>query len=69
MAQQQQEFLQDKVSLREQLVRESIAMAKYAFASAKAVPGNIIQVIERFAYDVGISGVEQEEFKGLEKEQ
>jgi hypothetical protein len=69
MAQQQQDFLPDNVSLREQLVRESIAMAKYAFASAKAVSGNIIQIIEHFANDVGILDIAQEDIKGLTAQQ
>jgi hypothetical protein len=37
------------LSVREQLIEESVAMAKYALASGLGVPGDIVETLEAFS--------------------
>jgi hypothetical protein len=51
--------------LREQLVKESSAMAKHAFTSGLVVPGGITQVLERYAAEILDKTKELSELKPL----
>jgi hypothetical protein len=41
---------EDSLSVREQLIEESVAMAKYALASGLGVPGDIVENLEAFSH-------------------
>ncbi|NIM17259.1 MAG: hypothetical protein GTO45_35075, partial [Candidatus Aminicenantes bacterium] len=53
------------LSVREQLMEESVAMAKYALGSGLGVPGDIVETLEAFSQQkIAATGPEGEPAKG-----